>query len=117
MAFVLTCLLPSACLAQRPINVNISVTDTAGNALGHALILFHADERHPYARDPFRRELRSDAVGKAQAAVDEGWYDVFVSAPGFAPSCMQIHVTAERRLDFRLAIGAMYATDEIHNPR
>jgi hypothetical protein len=73
-------------------NITVTVRDPSGAAISNAFVLVHSDALGRGNSKPFQLELRTDSSGVAKNAFPSGFYDLFVAATGFAPSCEKIRV-------------------------
>jgi hypothetical protein len=76
------------------------VTDSAGALLTNAQLVVHWDASGVQAGlktnvgIPEDRFLKTDTHGAFYAEIPPGFYDVFVTAPGFSPDCRKIRLKA-----------------------
>ena len=78
--------------------INGAVTDSQGAAIAKARIVFHWDPSGSTVGLSTNVGLAEDLVvwtdekGLLAAELPPGFYDLFVSAPGFSPSCQKVRV-------------------------
>ncbi len=77
-------------------NVTITVTTESGAVVPNAMVILREDTLgEPGGVKVFGGELRTEANGRASAAVPCNYLDVFVGANGFAPAAQKFLITSE----------------------
>jgi len=101
VAFAITLIVISESAAQNvpgKVLVQGTVTDSAGDLLTNAQLVVHWDPSGSTAGlktnvgIPEDRFLKTDTHGAFYAEIPPGFYDVFVTAPGFSPDCRKIRL-------------------------
>lgn len=89
--------------------VTVTVRDPLGARISKAFLLVRTDALERDNPKPFYLELRTDKYGRATAMLPSGFYDVFVAAVGFAPSCRKLRVSngAPASLKFALQVDRL----------
>jgi hypothetical protein len=63
---------------------------------------------HSYTDNDVRASVDMD--GKFSVALPAGYYDVFISAPGFDPACRHFEIESKKTSEYNVALG-MAATN------
>jgi len=78
------------------VNLTVTVTTEGGAVIPNAVVILREDTLgEPRGVKVFGGELRTEANGKASAAVPCNYLDVFVAANGFAPAAKKFLVTRD----------------------
>jgi hypothetical protein len=82
------------------------VKDSEGAVIRGALILLRADKAGGFGKTNTDQTLTSDAMGRFEAGLGDGFYDVCVMADAFAPQCRKVlvHGTNGTNQHFHLKI-------------
>jgi carboxypeptidase family protein len=76
------------------------VADKSENApIPDAFVYIHGDRRHPDV------VAKIDRGGRFQVSLPPGYYDVFVAASGFAPTCKAIEIESGGTVHFNPRLG------------
>jgi hypothetical protein len=95
------------------------VTDSAGTMLTDAQLAVHWDPSasttglKPNVGILEDRFLKTDTHGAFYAEIPPGFYDLFVTAPGFSPACKKIRLTPDENATFntKLHISPLVVTE------
>jgi hypothetical protein len=90
-------------LAQKS-TIRGTIVDATGAVIGNAYVLIHTDALDREHRVAYQLELRTNKQGKFTATVPSGFFDLFVGAGGFAPSCRKIRTRGGRSQDIEVAL-------------
>jgi hypothetical protein len=78
------------------VNLTVTVTTEGGAVIPNAVVILREDTLgEPRGVKVFGGELRTEANGKASAAVPCNYLDVFVAANGFAPAAQKFLITRD----------------------
>jgi hypothetical protein len=109
-AWILALLIASASEQPGPAlhNCHISVFDPLGAVIGKALLFVHHDPAGTTsaASTVPDRTLNADKNGVVELALPDGFFDVCVMSPAFAPTCRKLTVRGhDTTLTFRLTLS------------
>jgi hypothetical protein len=97
------------------VNLTVTVTTEDGAVIPNAVVILREDTLgEPRGVKVFGGELRTEANGKASAAVDCNYLDVFVGANGFAPAAQKFLITGNAHtLSVPLKMYSITRTTEV----
>jgi len=79
-------------LITHAATISGTVRDSEGGVISKARITIVNDPSLP-VKDTVDKVVASDEKGQFAVTVVSGFYDVFVSAPAFSPTCTKVRVT------------------------
>jgi hypothetical protein len=89
------------CVAQTaPTVINGKVLDKVGIPIPAARVWIHEQTGNGYY------STRPDGLGRFSVQLPEGYYDIMVGAPGFAPFCKRVRVRSGTQLLPDIKLGA-----------
>jgi hypothetical protein len=115
MKHLLLLLLAVTPLSVRAATLSGTVTDVSGGAIRNAYVVVRWD---PVGLDSVKDNLgmtdnkiaTTDESGHFSMEVPAGVYDIFVSAPGFAPHSEKIALKAKKNLPYEARLSATRMT-------
>ena len=85
--------------------VSGTIVDSMGAVIPNSYVLIRTDAREREHPVSVERTSRTNKNGEFKLSLDPGFYDIFVSANGFAPYCRNIRVRDGKPLKLRIPLS------------